>query len=161
MTETSSTSVQHKRSRRLRLLPRCNARDNRRSPTKRRFSKSSLNLRRDKDGSFVCNNCGMFSTHPERVPSSSLSLSITALYNFNQRTRPTCLPPVPSPSPNPTTKSPMPVKPMHSQVIPTPAASPSPRVESLSAFHRISGQINHPFIPKSPQPLVSACKQLR
>ena len=30
-------------------------------------STSSLNWRRDKDGSFVCNNCGMFSTHPERV----------------------------------------------------------------------------------------------
>ena len=43
----------------------------------------------------------MFSTHPERVPSLSLSLFITALYNFNQRTCPTRLPPFLSPPQNP------------------------------------------------------------
>ena len=129
-TETSSTNIQHKRNRRLRLLPRCNARDNRRSPTKQQFSKSSLNLRRDKDGSFVCNNCGMFSTHPGRVPSVSLSF----YYNFNQRTRPTHFPPIPSPSPKPTTESPVPVKPMHSQVIPTPTASSSPKPPHIGTW---------------------------
>lgn len=34
-------------------------------------STSSLHWRRDKDGSFVCNNCGMSSTHLERAPSLS------------------------------------------------------------------------------------------
>ena len=89
-------------------------------------STSSLQWRRDKDGSYVCNNCGMFSTHLERV--SSLSHTYLALYiTFNQRTRPTRPPPIPSTSPKPTADSPVPVKPMHTQVIPTPAASPSPK----------------------------------
>ena len=92
-------------------------------------STSSPNWRRDKDGSFVCNNCGTSSTHPERVP--SLSPFFLALYNpFNRRIRQT-RPPVHSPSPKPTTKSPVPVKPMHSQVIPTPAASPSPKPQHV------------------------------
>ena len=34
-------------------------------------STSSSHWRRDKDGSFVCNNCGMFPTHPMRVASLS------------------------------------------------------------------------------------------
>lgn len=64
-----------------------------------------------------------------RTPSVSFLIShFSALYNtFNQKTRPTRPPPVPSTSPKPTTDSPTPVKPMHTQVIPTPAASPSPK----------------------------------
>lgn len=66
-------------------------------------STSSVHWRHDKDGSFVCNNCGMFSTHPERVPSlSPISQLFTSpsTRGHVQRVSPPFLPPPRNPPPS-------------------------------------------------------------
>jgi hypothetical protein len=64
-------------------------------------STSSLNWKRDKDGSFVCNKCGTFSTHPERVYPLSLSFQLfttPSTPGHVQRVSPPFLPPPRNPS---------------------------------------------------------------